>query len=40
MREHYNWSVGTEAFYVVFKPFELIVAELAQTAGLEIQHVN
>ena len=40
MREYYNWSVGTEAFYVAFQPLQLLVTELAETAGLEIQHIN
>src|SRR5262249_21315334 len=40
MREDHNRGVGAQTFYVVFEPFELVVAELAQTAGLEIQHVN
>ena len=40
MREDYNWSVRSETFYVGFEPFELLVAELAQTAGLKIQDVD
>ena len=35
MREDYNWRVRAKTFYIIFEPLELLVAKLAQTAGLE-----
>src|SRR5690242_2470865 len=40
MRKHYNWSVRTQPFYIRFEPLELLVAKLAQAAGLKIKDVD
>ena len=40
MSEDYNWSVRTKPFYIPFKPLELLVAKLAQAAGLKIKDID
>ena len=40
MRKDYNWSVRTQPFYIRFEPLELLVAKLAQAAGLKIKDVD
>ena len=40
MREDNNRRVRAKTFHVVFQPFELLVAELSQTAGLKVQDVD
>src|SRR4029453_3431137 len=40
MREDNNRRAGSEILHIGFEPFKLIVSELSETAGLEIQDVD
>src|SRR5205823_3378486 len=40
MREDDNRRAGSEILHVGLEPFELLVSELTQTAGLKIQNVD
>ena len=40
MREDHKGRARTETLHVVFEPFELLVSELTQTAGLEVEDVD
>ena len=40
MRENYNRCARSKILYVGFEPFQLLVSELSQATGLEIQDVD
>ena len=40
MCENDDRCVGAKTFYVCFEPFELLVTELAEPAGLEVKHID
>ena len=40
MRENDNRGAGSKTLYVGLEPFELLVTEFSQTAGLEIQDIS
>ena len=40
MREDDDRLRGRTSFYVIFQPFELFVAKIAEAAGLQIDHID
>src|SRR6266513_341096 len=40
MREDHNRRARFETFHIAFEPFELLISELPQTAGLKVKHID